>query len=92
MSKSIVSEKELNIVVKLAAAECYGIHNIGRGWDLGEKDQFLLDIGTNRTAFRLQGPPPTYFPMAELEHEHLRIREEAIDNIRLFAKTSILLD
>ena len=61
MSKSIVSEKELNIVVKLAAAECYGIHNLGRGWELGEKDQFLLDIGTNRTAFRLQGPPPLTF-------------------------------
>ena len=86
MSKSIVSEKELDIVVKLAAAECYGIHNLGRGWELGEKDQFLLDIGTNRTAFRLQGPPPTYLPMAELEHERLRNREEAIDNIRAFCE------
>ena len=73
-------------MVKLAAAECYGIHNLGRGWELGEKDQFLLDIGTNRTAFRLQGPPATYLPMAELEHERLRNREEAIDNIQAFCE------
>ena len=67
ISRSIVSEKELDIVVKLAAAECYGIHNLGNGWYLGEQEQFLFDIGLNRAAFRQEGPPPNYIPAAQLE-------------------------
>ena len=66
ISRSIVNEKELELVVKLAAAECYGIHNIERGWAPGEKEQFLLDIGANRTAFRLSGPPPLISPQLNL--------------------------
>ena len=84
ISRSIVSEKELDIVVKLAAAECYGIHNLGNGWYPGEQVQFLFDIGLNRAAFRQEGPPPNYIPAAQLEFDRLRQREEALDNIKNF--------
>ena len=84
ISRSIVSEKELDIVVKLAATECYGIHNLGNGWYLGEQEQFLFDIGLNRAAFRQEGPPPNYIPAAQLEFDRLRQREEALDNIKNF--------
>ena len=78
------------MVVKLAAAECYAVHNLDAFWEPGEKAAFLLDIGRNRTALRLARPPPRYLPMENMESDRLRDREESIDNIRLFAKTSTL--
>ena len=73
-------------MVKLAAAECYTVHNLDEYWKPGEKAAFLVDIGLNRTALRLAGPPPRYLHMEIMESDRLRDREESIDNICLFCE------
>ena len=74
----------MELVVKLAAAECYAIHNNLNEWNFGEREQLLQDIGTNRTAFRLAGPAARYLPMEEAVFDRLRDRAETVDNIRNF--------
>ena len=44
-----------------------GIGKLIVNWEPGEKAAFLTDIGRNRTALRLAGPPPRYLPMENME-------------------------
>ena len=71
-------------MVKLAAAECYAVHNNVDGWGPVNRDLFLIEIGTCRTALRLAGPPSRYFPLIDMDLDRMRIREESINNIRNF--------
>ena len=56
ISKDLILDNELEIVVKLAAAECYAVHS------RGNNDRLLLDIGMHKQNFRLAGASPTYLP------------------------------
>ena len=84
ISKDIVNDSELELVVKLAAAECYAVHNNIDEWAPGNRENLLLGIGLNRTALRQLGPSSRYLPMEDIDFDRMRIREESIDNVKTF--------
>ena len=87
IAREIVNDADLELVVKLAAAECYAIHNVNEAWLPDEKDNLLLGIGINRTNLKLAGPSQKYLPISDLDFEQVQARSEAIDNIRTFVES-----
>ena len=83
ISREIVNDSELEIVVKLAASECYFIHTPDNVLGLEEKNLRLLNIGRCKTAFRSLGPDPKYLPIDSLDADLLQQRDDAINNIRI---------
>ena len=75
ISKDLILDNELEIVVKLAAAECYAVHS------RGNNDRLLLDIGMNKQNFRLAGASPTYLPPDSLDANKIVAREAALADI-----------
>ena len=81
ISRSIINDQELDIVVTLAVAECYIVHIQEQAWLPNERGELLNKIGRIRTQFRAAGPAPVHLPLDTLTAELIRDREETLDLI-----------
>ena len=79
ISRSIVNDPELDIVVTLAVSECYVIHINEDSWGPNERAELLLQIGRIRTQFRTAGPAPAHLPVGSLTEENVRARKELLE-------------
>ena len=79
ISRSIINDPELEIVVTLAVSECYVIHINEDSWGPNERAELLLHIGRIRTQFRTAGPAPVHLPVGSLTEENVRARKELLD-------------
>ena len=82
ISRAIINDTELDIVVKLAVAECYVVHILPAAWPPNEHEDLLNQIGRIRTQFRLAGPSSLHLPVGDMVDEDVRLRADLIDEIR----------
>ena len=84
VSREILADSELELVVRLAAIECYVIHTVDGALRAGEKNILLTSIGNCKNNFRHAGPAHNYLPASDLDAERLDEREILINQIRTF--------
>ena len=71
VSREILADSELELVVRLAAIECYVIHTVDGALRAGEKNILLTSISNCKNNFRHAGLAHNYLPASDLDPKGL---------------------
>ena len=82
ISRTIVNDPDLDIVIHLAVSECYVVHISEDAWLPNGRGHLLAEIGRLRVLFRLAGPAFSHLPPELATPEAVRNRADLIDSIR----------
>ena len=92
VSRFILKEEDVNLVVLAAVAETYLIHANGDQFQGNEKAQMLENVGMIKHLIRRAGPPLKYLVSEPSDENYIHNHMAAIQEAKLLGEDFILAD